>query len=191
MPAEKLDKSALDTFPRLETERLILREIGPKDAHALFEIFSDPEVTITTDIYPLKSLAEADIMIEFMTNQFNYKSGLRWGISLKGEDKVVGTCGYNFFDERSRRGEIGYDLARPLWGKGIVTEAVSAIVQFGFDKIRLNRIEATTNLYNVASMKVLGKLGFTEEGILRQYGYWREEFHDLRIFSLLKSEFQK
>jgi ribosomal-protein-alanine N-acetyltransferase len=182
MPAEKLDKSVLNTFPQLETDRLVLQEIGLADARALFEIFSNLEVTITTDIYPLKSLAEAESMVVFMTNQFNYKSGLRWGITLKGEDKVVGTCGYNFFDERGRRGEIGYDLARSRWGKGIVTEAVSAIVRFGFDKIRLNRIEATTNLDNVASMRVLDKLGFKEEGILRQYGYWRRISRPPHVF---------
>src|SRR5215468_7345586 len=103
MPAEMLDKSIFDIFPRLETERLILREIGLADASALFEFFSDPEVTISTDIYPLRSLEEAERMIEFMTNLFTHKSGLRWGITLKERDKVIGTCGYNFLDERSRR----------------------------------------------------------------------------------------
>jgi len=81
-------------------------------------------------------------------------------------------------------------LARAYWGQGLITEAVGAIVAFGFNQIGVNRIEATTNLHNVASIKVLYKVGFREEGILHQYGFWRGQYHDLRLHTLLKDGFQ-
>ena len=87
-------------------------------------------------------------------------------------------------------GEIGYELAKAHWRQGIMTEALFAVIEFGFQAIALNRIEAMVMLENTASFKLLQKLGFLEEGILREYGYWKGQFHDLRIFSLLKKDYQ-
>lgn len=181
----------LRSFPRFETERLILREITHGDAAAIFALFSNEAVTRTMDISSFESIERAHNLINFQAKQFANKTGMRWGITFKEDNRIIGTCGFNYFDERSMRGEIGYDLEQAEWGKGLTAEAVRTILEFGFNTVQLNRIEATTNLDNIASMKVLTKLGFKEEGIMRDYGFWRDQFHDLRMFSLLKREFAK
>jgi ribosomal-protein-alanine N-acetyltransferase len=180
----------LKSFPRLETDRLILREMTHGDAEAVFKLFSDEAVTQTMDIYKFETIERAHRLINLVAERYRRKEGLRWGITFKDDNRIIGTAGFNYLDDRTLRGEIGYDLEQAQWGKGLTTEAVRAVLKFGFATIGLNRIEATTNLHNIASIKVLYKLGFKEEGIMREYGYWREEFQDLRMFSLLKREFK-
>jgi RimJ/RimL family protein N-acetyltransferase len=94
-------------------------------------------------------------------------------------------------DDETYRARIGYNLAYAHWGCGLATEAVRALVGLGFAQLNLNRIEATTNLDNTGSMCVLAKVGFTEEGILRDNVYWREvgAFYDARMYSLLRREY--
>ena len=88
---------------------------------------------------------------------------------------------------------IGYDLNRKYWGQGIITEALIPIIQSAFAGMLpcgdINRIQADTVPGNIASEKVLKKLGFKEEGLRRQSGFWKNAFHDLRCFGLLKDEF--
>jgi ribosomal-protein-alanine N-acetyltransferase len=179
-----------ETFPTLQTDRLILRKITSADADSLYAFLSDSRVTETMDVAPMENREEAERLISWLNERFAANVGIRWGITQKDEDVVIGTGGFNWLDERGRRGEIGYDIAPAHWGHGLATEATGAIIRAGFEHLDLNRIEATTNLHNVASMKVLHKLGFTEEGIVREYGFWRGEFHDLRLFSLLRREWQ-
>jgi len=171
-----IDSPDLLTFPAamptLETDRLILRELTPADNAAIFALFSDPRVTESTDIGTFERIAQADELIASFALRFAARGALRWGITLKGDGTAIGTVGFPGMDDETRRGEVGYDVARAHWGRGIATEATRAAVRFGFEGLNPNRIEATTNLGNMASMRVLAKIGFTEEGILRDYRYW-------------------
>ena len=98
-------------------------------------------------------------------------------------------CGFNYWVRHDRRASIGYDLARPYWGQGIMSEAVRAMVDFGFKRMDLNRIEADADERNPASARVLAKIGFRREGVQQEQFYENGEFHNLLLFSLLRREY--
>ena len=180
-----------EDFPQLETDRLILRKMTPDDAEPIFQIFADDEVTKFYDVASFTSIGQARELIELNLERFNRREGIRWAIVRKEDDTLVGTCGYNNLYKTSRRGVIGYDLARAYWGKGIITEALRVMIRYGFEGLGLNRIEAFVMPENLASMNALRKLGFREEGVLREYGFWKGQFVDLKCFSLLKREYRE
>jgi [ribosomal protein S5]-alanine N-acetyltransferase len=178
-----------NTFPKLETPRLILREIVSTDRDAVFHLFGSLEVTRYNDIAPFPNVERADLLIERLRQRYMERSTIRWAVTLRGgQDRLIGTCGFNLFDTRSHFGEIGYDLQPAYWGQGIMTEAVGAMVRFGFSAVELNRIEANVVVGNAASVALLTKLGFRYEGVLRQRGYWKEKYHDLEWYALLRED---
>jgi ribosomal-protein-alanine N-acetyltransferase len=132
-------------------------------------------------------MEEARDLIDFFDESFELERAIRWGITLKPSDTVIGTCGYVWL--RQYRGEIGYDLASAYWRRGIMREALEAILEFGFADLGLNRVEALVMSENNASAGLLRSLGFHEEGLLRQHDYFKGAFHDMRLFALLESEF--
>lgn len=187
--------SALAHFPQLETERLILREIRHSDRYALLRLFADPLVTRYNDVETLESLDEAQGIIDWLAERFTTRRGIRWGITLKSERTngngahLIGTCGFNNWSDRSHYASIGYDLMSAYWGQGITPEAVGAMLDFGFNTLGLNRIEADVVPGNTASERVLEKLNFRFEGVLRQRGYWKGDYHDLKFYALLHEEY--
>jgi len=96
--------------------------------------------------------------------------GIRWGIALKGHRNIIGTIGFNNFTKQ-HRANIGYDLQAQFWNNGYLTEALKAIIKYGFKELDVNRIEAEVMQGNIASEKLLAKLGFTNEGVLREWMY--------------------
>ena len=168
----------------LETKRLILRELQPEDAEAIFRILSDEQVVRYYDTL-MTQLEQAQSVIARHRKRFENNEGIRWGITLKGDMEVVGNCGF-FIDSRNRCAILSYVLERPYWNRGIMTEALEAIIPFGFDHYRLHRIEAHVALPNLASLRVLKKLGFQEEGLLGKRMY-ENRFHDEKVVALLKS----
>lgn len=177
------------TFPRLQTDRLILREIEMDDTEAVFRHLSNGEVTKYMDIEPLAAPEEAEEIIRFCQDLFERGAGIRWGIELKEETRLVGTCGFNtWIKTGARRAEIGYDLSRDYWGRGIMNEALRAVIDYGFKQMNFNRLEALVDVANGRSMRVLRRLGFQREGVLREYMYYKGKFWDEVCFSLLQRE---
>jgi [ribosomal protein S5]-alanine N-acetyltransferase len=176
-------------FPRLETKNLILRETHLSDASAIFEIFNDDRVTQFHDLDTATRIEQVKFLIERRRDRFQKQEGIRWGIAKKQNDIIIGSCGYRM--ENNFRGALGYELASAYWRKGIMNEALEAIIDWGFERLQFNRIEAMVMLDNIASKKLLEKLAFREEGILREYNFWKGKFHDLRMFSLLKKDLKK
>lgn len=111
-----------------------------------------------------------------------------WGITLTGKDTVIGSCGFHHFSPGFHRAETGYELNRTFWGKGIMFEAMSAILTYGFSELDLHRVEAIIDIANERSKGLLLKLGFTYEGNLRQRYPFRDRFEDEHYFGLLKDE---
>ena len=134
--------AAFGEFPVLQTERLVLREVVPSDAEALYAIFSDPEAMEYYDTTVFTTLAEAEDLIEHMRSRRASREKVRWGITLRGEDTVIGTVGYVWMVERHNWSEVGYDLVRTHWRQGIMAEALAAVVTFGFEKMGMHRVEA-------------------------------------------------
>lgn len=178
-----------DEFPELETRRLLLRQITPGDTEELFSLFSDDEVTEYMDIPSLTHIVQMEHLLLSMFERWDEQQSIRWGIVTKHNNALVGTCGYNeWVREYGYRGEIGYELMKRYWGQGIMSEALRAIIAYGFEWMQLNRIQAMVTPGNDRSINLLRKLGFQYEGMLREYGYWKGRFWDLHSLSLLYSE---
>ena len=176
-------------FPTLQTRRLLLRQIGPGDAAAVFHLFADAEVTRYYDLDTFTEQSQAAELIEHFQRRFDHQVGMRWGLALaETPTELIGTCGYNIWVQSARRGLLGYDLTREHWRRGLMSEALTAILEFGFERMLLNRVEALTFPQNVASKHLLGKLGFKKEGLLRAYEYIKGVPQDMNIYALLAGE---
>ncbi|NDI35335.1 GNAT family N-acetyltransferase [Chengkuizengella sediminis] len=177
-------------FPQLETERLGLVKIEEKHIQSYYEIMSKDEVTKFYGMNSLKNIEEATKIVDLFENTFNKSRGIRWGILMKDLNRLIGTLGLNNLNTGSKKAEIGYELHPSFWGKGIAAEAITEVLEYSFQELDLFRIGAITFPDNVASNKLLEKLGFTNEGLLRGYLYHNKP-HDAFIYSLLKSEWGK
>jgi ribosomal-protein-alanine N-acetyltransferase len=184
----------MDVFPILKTERLVLREFRLNDAPAVLDILSRDEVTRFLNISSLQSLERAERIVKARISLFADQRGLRWAIALRDKpDVVIGSCGFYYLNRAFHSCEIGYDLHLDYWRQGYMTEALTAILDFAYSDrffFELNRIEALTYPYSEASIALLNKLGFVDEGLRRDYAYWEDQFHDLRCFSLLRRDWE-
>ena len=179
-------KNAFDHFPTLITARLRLRKITRHDLQALHAVYSNDEVSKQLDIDTPKEVAESIELTHFYLRQYLQQWGIRWGIERLDTDGLIGTIGFHEFDSEAKRAEIGYELAQDHWRQGLMSEAAGAVLAYGFEQANLNRIEAATNSSNRASAAMLIKLGFVQEGTLRQRDYYRGQPNDARWFGLLR-----
>lgn len=175
-------------FEKIETQTMLLRTIELADAPVLFSYWSDPMVARYMNIKPFEKLEQATEMIGLLNQLAQQEQAVRWAIVRKRDQLVMGSCGFNNWDKENRRAEIGYELGQHFWRQGIMTEVLSAMVAYGFAKMELNRIQALVEPANKASLQLLQKLGFQQEGILRQYERVKEQYIDLIMAALLKSE---
>jgi ribosomal-protein-alanine N-acetyltransferase len=176
------------SFPELATERLRLRAPLPRDAAALLGILGDPEVTRYHNMPTLTTPDEAQAAIERLQQRYAARDTIRWAIELVEHGEMIGTAGLLRFDFAERRAEVGYEIARRWWGRGLTPEAVAAVIRYGFSVLGLHRIEAGVLPGNDASVRVLEKLGFLEEGTRRDYLHVKGHFHSFRWFSLLETD---
>jgi ribosomal-protein-alanine N-acetyltransferase len=153
----------MDT-PRLETERLILRAIAPDDRSAIFENYSDPDVAEWFFDQPLTHIEQADQIIDRFIKRTAEGKCLAWAALLRGSGEFVGTCSYEDLDA-ALHGEIGFDLAKKHWGHGYMTEALDAIITYGFAVLGLARILADTYSRNLRARRVLERLGFSVDSV--------------------------
>lgn len=175
--------------PVLTSARLILRPVTDEDVHDLFAVFSDSRVTDHYDLYTFADLEEAYALIDYFHESYEVERQVRWGICRKDDRRLIGTCGFVALYEH--RLEIGYELGSAYWRQGYMTEALTLLVRLAFDELEMNRIEALVMPGNTASARLLTRLGFQEEGTLREYDYFKDAFQDLRLFSLLRRDYDR
>lgn len=175
----------------METKRLILRNIEERDLQDIFELYANEEVVKYTPLERFISQDDALQEMNWHSEIFRQQMGLRWVIEEKLTGKMIGSCGYMNYLEALSRVDIGYDLAPCYWGKGIMTEAASPILAFGFDRMGINRMEAQVDPANEASIRLLSKLGFNHEGKRREYECEKGKFTDLFVYSLLRSQYEQ
>lgn len=180
--------AAFTDFPVLTTKRLLLRQVQPQDAEALFATFSDAEAMQFYGHEPHQALADSVELIRRIQERYARQVSLHWGITQRGDDRVLGSCSFHQFDSGFHRAETGYELNRAFWGQGIMFEAVSAILTYGFTGLGLHRVEAIIDIANERSKSLLLRLGFTYEGNLRQRYFFRGRFEDEHYFGLLRDE---
>jgi ribosomal-protein-alanine N-acetyltransferase len=150
------------TFPTLHTERFDLIEITQKHLSDLFALFCDENVVRFYNLLPFKNESEGKRLIELFQTRFANQTGIRWGIALKNTTNIIGTIGYNSYIT-NHKATIGYDLQASYWNRGFATEALQKIIDYGFNELQINRIEAEVMQGNLASEKVLTKLHFKKE----------------------------
>ena len=179
-------------FPELETKRLILRRMTLADAEFYLKHFSDPDIVELTAFEAPVSIERAtQELLEFCIKPFEENRGIRWGIVLKGEAELAGTIGYHqWVRTGGYHARVGYDLAAVHRRRGVMTEALEAVLRYGFETMRLNKVEACTDPRNVASIRLLEKLGFHRDGVLRESTYFHGRFIDEAVFSLLAREWR-
>lgn len=186
-------KTAFSKFPVIRTERLVLRQPTMKDAEWYFEYFSRPEIVWGGgEPGPRNMRAAREEFREYLTDLYRKRRGFRWIMTLKGEGRPIGTLGfYKWAPSASYQAEMGYDLDREHWGKGMMTEAMRAVICFGFERMGLNRIEVYIMPRNKRSIRMIRNLGFKREGLLRQR-YYDEfgNFTDDFLFSMLRSDWE-
>jgi ribosomal-protein-alanine N-acetyltransferase len=176
------------SIPELVTERLRLRAPLPGDAAALLAVLGDPQVTRYHNVPTLTTLAEAGALLERLARRYAARDTIRWAIELVEPGGMIGTVGLLRLDFEHRRAEVGYEIARRWWGWGLAGEAAAAVIRYGFAVLGLHRIEAGVLPGNDASVRVLQKLGFGEEGTRRDYLQVNGRFHSFRWFSLLETD---
>lgn len=176
------------SVPSLETSRLLLRPLSADDVDFVFEHFADPDVNrYLLDEESLTTHAQAQAIVDFYLAP-GTKSYNRWIIVRKLDQLPIGTCGFHRWHAAHHRSELGYDLAKSSWKQGVMTEALSVVLQYGFEHMQLNRIEAFVYPDNDASIRLLERLGFCKEGLLRQCFRQGSVYYDHWLMALLKSD---
>ena len=175
------------TFPELQTERLRLVEVNKEHAQGMFDNFSNPAVLQYYGMDPMTELAQAEKLVEHFRNSFLASRSIRWAMVRKEDNRFAGTIGLNNLSKGMKRAEIGFEIHPDFWRTGITSEALKAVLHYSFAEMGLRRMGAVTFLDNVASIKLLEKHGFVQEGILRSYLFQNGQSHDARVFSVLNN----
>jgi ribosomal-protein-alanine N-acetyltransferase len=175
-------------LPTLQTPRLLLRKIRLSDSADIFGYASDPAVARYTTWPPHPTVAATEAFVRELLQR--YADGLvsPWGIVHRASGKLIGSCGFAYVMAWHGRGEIAYALSHDYWGQGLMPEAVRAVLAFGFETLRLNRIEARCEVENIASERVMQKVGMQLEGVLRQHAQVLGAYRDLKLYSILRDE---
>jgi ribosomal-protein-alanine N-acetyltransferase len=179
------------SFPVLRTDRLVLRQLAVDDSRAWFRSLSDVVVTELIGMDPLETVEEIGETIDRYTAGFEEGAMMAWAITLRESSQFIGTCSYEHINSEDHSGVIGYDLLREHWGQGFMTEALRAIIDYGFKKLGLNLIQANTDPTNTPSRNLLKRLGFLEEGTFRESAHFTGEFGDDRLYSLTRSQWHE
>ncbi|MEB3198425.1 MAG: GNAT family N-acetyltransferase [Candidatus Sericytochromatia bacterium] len=176
-------------MPTLTTPRLRLRPLTLEDAPAIFAYAQDPEVSRYTAWEPHRSLADSEAFIRDYALP-RYAAGLPepYGLTLPGDDRVVGTVGCFAVTPDRHTMELAYALARPLWGQGLVCEAARALLDHVFAHFPVRRLQARCKQENLASARVMEKLGMRHEGVLRAALWHRGRDWDMVFYSVLRHE---
>ena len=181
----------INLWEELNTERLILRKITSDDVDFILQHFSDEEVCqYMVDNEPIATMEEAMDIIHWSHSNSDDPNNNRWLIIQKETNKPIGTIGFHRWDKNNKIAEIGYDLSKSYWNKGIMSEAMKIALKFGFEKMGLNRIQAFVHVENNASYHLLRKHGFYAEGIIRDMYLYRGKYHDHYMMSLLLRDVQ-
>jgi len=177
------------TFQVLETENLILRKITPEVYDFLFRSLSEAEIKTFLGLETDGQFAKEKEKFSKGMATYN-RSFVNFQIIDKKTNKIIGACGFHTWYTEHARAEIGYNLNGDQYkGKGVMTEALKAIVRYGFEEMKLNRIEALIAPHNEPSLRLVQKLGFVKEGHLRQHYYKNNIMEDSFFFALLKQDY--
>ena len=175
----------------ITTERLILREFGADDWRAVLDYQRDP---LYLRFYPWEDRSEADAraFVEMFREWQSEVPRRRFqlAIILREDGRLIGNCGIRRKPDNDWEADLGYELSPQYWGHGYATEAARAMVDFGFRQLDLQRISSWCIADNVASARVLERLGFVQEGRLRRNEFFKGRWWDTLLYALLAEEWR-
>jgi ribosomal-protein-alanine N-acetyltransferase len=178
----------LSPFTVLETKNLLLRSFRTNDADDFFVLRSNPEVMKYIGRPLATSIDDTVHLIAVLKKNHEMNTGITWAITHKSADRLIGTIGYWRIIPEHHRAEIGYLLHPDFQGKGMMSEAVSAVLDYGFNTLGLHSVEAVIHPQNTASVHLMEKFGFVQEAHFREDFYFNGEFQDTLVFSLLNKQ---
>ena len=186
-----LNAEMLIYMPDLMTPRLRLRRLTMRDAQDIYRYSRDPEVArhVLWDAH--RSIGDSRAYLRYMLRRYRSHEPASWGIELIETGRIIGTIGFMWVQEDNAAAEVGYSLARDCWGRGFMTEALRAVIQYGFDHMALNRIEAQHETTNPASGAVMRKCHMQHEGTLRSRLFNKGRYVDVELYAILKRDFNR
>lgn len=176
-------------MPDLETPRLRLRKLTIRDAQDIYHYSRDVEVArhVLWDAH--RSLSESRNYLRFMLRKYRMQEPASWGIEYVQTGEIIGTIGFMWIQQDNASAEIGYSLSRDFWNRGIMTEALKAVIIYGFNNLNLNRLEAQHETTNPASGAVMRKCHMKKEGTLRSRLMNKGKFVDVDLYAILRKDF--
>lgn len=183
----EINLNIFNTFPILESERLIFREIGSNDSNDIFQLRSNAEVMKYMDSPVWVSIKEAEAFIKAIIDSFINKNGISWGIIEKSSNNFIGYFGFWKIITEHCRAEIGYALKPEYWCSRYMTETFGTMIPFGFNNIKLHSVYGDVNPNNQGSIKLLEKFGFKKEAYYRENLLFNNKYLDSVVYTLLEN----
>ena len=177
-------------MPTLETPRLRLRKLNMRDAQDIFDYSQDPQVARFVLWEAQTSLSDARSYIRYMLRKYRLGEPASWGIEWKESGQIIGTIGFMWIQQENASAEVGYSLSRSFWNRGIMTEALQAVVDFLFREVGVNRVEARHDTNNPHSGDVMKKCGMQYEGTNRAADRNNQGICDMATYAILRSEWE-
>lgn len=172
-------------FPEIETERLILRRTTLDDVNDYFALRSNANA-MKHICKPLQiSTEETKTLIYKINEMISFNEGVSWAVCFKNQTKMIGSVSFHRIEKEHYRAEIGYMLHPDYWRQGVISEAVKAVIDFGFNELKFHSIEAHIDPSNIGSEKVLQKFNFKKEAYFRENYFYNGQFLDTAVYSLL------
>ena len=186
-----INAELLTYMPELGTPRLRLRKLTMRDAADIYKYSRDPEVArhVLWDAH--RSIGESRAYLRYMLRKYRNREPASWGIEWKETGRIIGTIGFMWIQQDNSAAEIGYSLARDFWNRGIMTEALEAVIRYGFRRLNLNRLEAQHETTNPASGAVMRKCRMQKEGTLRQRLYNKGRYVDVDLYAILRRDYNE
>ncbi len=180
---------ALKKLPTITSKRLVFRKMLPSDDEDMFEYAQNPAVTRYLLWEPHISKKFTRSYLRFIQSQYSAGTFFDWALTLAENGKMIGTCGFSYIDKENNSAEVGYVLNPSYWGRGIASEALFRVMEFGFIELDLNRIYVRIMEGNTASERVAVRCGMRHEATLRKSMFIKNEYRTIKIYALLREEF--
>jgi len=174
----------------LQTKRLRLRPLALSDAEAMHEIYADPETLCYWSCKPARTMDDTRGLVQKDLDAAARGQGLFWAVSRARRPECIGKCVLFQIDETNQRAEVGFLLNRRYWRSGLMREAMSAVIDHAFGELGLHRLEADTDPQNAASLGLLERLGFKQEGLFRERWLVNGKRADSVMLGLLRPDWE-
>ena len=175
--------------PIIECRRIYLRRILKRDSADMYEYSRREDVTKYLLWTPHASENYTYKYVSYLQSRYRAGDFYDWAVIWRGNEKMIGTCGFTRFNFEANSAELGYVLNPSYWGYGIAPEAVGSVMRFGFEQLKLNRIEARYMIGNDRSRRVMEKVGMIYEGTERESMHVKGEYISIGICSILRKEY--